>query len=135
MKIYIVWCFSTSRYDWLQTDDSITVIMYTKCPEFREEDLIIDAPEDNELKITACINDYTYCIHLGELNSWLCDNVRSNVYKEHHQLIDFSRMLLTLRCTESPWKSTTVVYHVCVVLCVIGSCQWISIFLFSLKNL
>ena len=52
------------RYEWFQSECTITIVLYSKWKEMRHENIIIDK-DNRALTITALVNVHTYLIHIG----------------------------------------------------------------------
>ena len=56
---------SNYRYDWLQNDWSVTIVIYSKCRDMRHENVIIRKRE-SVLQVNLIIDEYTYLFKMGE---------------------------------------------------------------------
>ncbi|ELU14553.1 hypothetical protein CAPTEDRAFT_226969 [Capitella teleta] len=63
--------FEVKRYEWLQSNASITIVVYTRWRHMRQENVIIDR-QNKDLCITLLIEDHLYTLHQD-----LCDNIDS----------------------------------------------------------
>ena len=62
----------TARYDWYQTDCSVTIIIYTRHVRLQRSDVIIEltastieSSSPQSLHIRVLVNDHTFHVHRG----------------------------------------------------------------------
>lgn len=56
------------RFDWYQNDKTVSLVVYTKWSGMRKENVIIDRTE-RDVTALIYIEDHTYTIHIGKVNS------------------------------------------------------------------
>ncbi|KAL7987928.1 hypothetical protein Chor_006847 [Crotalus horridus] len=56
-------------YDWFQTQDSVTVVIYTKQKDMNSELVIADVQE-HTLRGEIIVKDFSYLIHVGTSDEW-----------------------------------------------------------------
>lgn len=68
------------RFDWFQSNDSVTLVIYTKCKHMRRDCVII---QKSELTLLCILNieDYTYYVNI-ELENKVKDNYDVRIHKE-----------------------------------------------------
>ncbi|NXV32930.1 NB5R4 reductase, partial [Rissa tridactyla] len=79
-KVYVVFAvlyFSFYSYDWFQTDNSITVVIYTKQKDMNAELVIVDC-QDKRLRGEIIVGDHSYLVEV-DLDHAVQEDVAVNI--------------------------------------------------------